>query len=87
MSAGRDREQAAAAATDYLRLFALTAFADLELRMAAACLDGGAGAEFGGRKLATARFFCDRVLPETAGLARAVRAGKDSITSIGDDAF
>ena len=38
MSAGRDREQAAAAATDYLRLFALTAFADLELRMAAACL-------------------------------------------------
>ncbi len=49
--------------------------------------DGGAGAEFAGRKLATARFFCDRVLPETAGLARAVRAGKDSITSIGDDTF
>jgi alkylation response protein AidB-like acyl-CoA dehydrogenase len=88
MNAGRDREQAAAAATDYLRLFALTAFADLELRMAAACLgDCGAGAEFAGRKLATARFFCDRVLPETAGLARAVRAGKDSITSIGDDTF
>ncbi len=88
MSAGRDREQAAAAATDYLRLFALTAFGDLWLRMAAACLaDGPAGAEFAGRKLATARFFCDRVLPETAGLARAVRAGKDSITSIGDDAF
>jgi hypothetical protein len=76
MGAGRDREQAAAAATDYLRLFALTAFGDL-----------AAGAEFGGRKLATARFFCDRVLPETAGLARAVRAGKESITSIGDDAF
>ena len=48
---------------------------------------GGAGTDFAGRKLATARFFCERVLPETAGLARAVRAGKDSITSIGDDAF
>ena len=55
--------------------------------MGAACLDGGAGTDFAGRKLATARFFCERVLPETAGLARAVRAGKDSITSIGDDAF
>ena len=77
VSAGRDREQAAAAATDYLRLFALTAFGDLWLRMAAACLgDGAAGRRVRRPKLATARFFCDRVLPETAGLARAVRVGQ-----------
>jgi alkylation response protein AidB-like acyl-CoA dehydrogenase len=88
LGAGGDREQAAAAATDYLRLFALTVFGDLWLRMAAACLvPGGAGPEFARRKLATARFFCDRVLPETAGLARTVRAGKASITAIDDDAF
>jgi butyryl-CoA dehydrogenase len=85
---GRDREQAAAAATDYLRLFALTAFGDLWLRMAAACLEPGpAGAGFAATKLATARFFCDRILPETGALARAVRSGKTSITAIGADAF
>ena len=85
---GRDREQAAAAATDYLRLFALTAFGDLWLRMAAACLEPGpAAAAFADTKLATARFFCDRILPETGALARAVRSGKASITAIGADAF
>ena len=48
LGAGRDREQAAAAATDYLRLFALTAFGDLWLRMAAACIESAAraGPEF-----------------------------------------
>ncbi len=85
---GRDREQAAAAATDYLRLFALTAFGDLWLRMAAACLEPATGdAAFATAKLATARFFADRILPETAALARAVRSGKTSITAMPDDAF
>jgi 3-(methylsulfanyl)propanoyl-CoA dehydrogenase len=87
--AGRDREQAAAAATDYLRLFALAAFADLWLRMAAACAAApeGLDAGFAERKIAAARFFADRILPEAGALARAVRSGKTSITAIADDAF
>ena len=56
--------------------------------MAAACLESGrVGAGFAATKLATARFFGDRLLPETAALARAVRSGKASITAIADDAF
>jgi alkylation response protein AidB-like acyl-CoA dehydrogenase len=88
-AAGGDREQAAAAATDYLRLFALTAFADLWLRMAAACVAAPEGLDAGlaERKLATARFYAERMLPEAGALARAVRSGKASITAIADDAF
>jgi alkylation response protein AidB-like acyl-CoA dehydrogenase len=88
LAAGRDREQAAAAATDYLRLFALTVFGDLWLRMAVACVESGrVDPGFATTKLATAGFYADRVLPEAAGLARAVRSGKASITAVAEDAF
>jgi 3-(methylsulfanyl)propanoyl-CoA dehydrogenase len=88
LAASRDREQAAAAATDYLRLFALTVFGDLWLRMAGACVASSqVEAGFAERKLATARFYAERILPEAGALARAVRSGKASITAIADDAF
>ena len=45
-SGAGDREQAAAAATDYLRLFSLTAFASLWLRMAEAAV-GSRGRDAG----------------------------------------
>ena len=84
-----DREQAAAAATDYLRLFALTAFASLWLRMAEACLGHRRGVtpEFRETKLATGRFFVRRILPETAALGRdrAVGKGNRSPPSASDE--
>ena len=82
-SGAGDREQAAAAATDYLRLFSLTAFASLWLRMAEAAV-GSAGVtpEFRREKLATGRFFVRRILPETAALAEIVQSGKDAIAAI-----
>ena len=52
-----DREEAGAAATDYLRLFYLTALGVLWVRMARAALERGD--DFGAAKLATARYAAD----------------------------
>ena len=85
-SGARDPEETAAGATDYLRLFALTAFASLWLRMAEACHDPGSTAtpEFRQAKLATGRFFVRRILPETAALAEIVQSGKSAVAGIGE---
>ena len=84
-----DREEAGAAASDYLRLFLLTAYAYLWARMGAAALDDSspASAEFRASKLATARFFFARVLPEAGSLAREVTAGKTTLMALAADAF
>ncbi len=84
-SGAGDREQAAAAATDYLRLFSLTAFASLWLRMAEAVVGStSVTPEFRREKLATGRFFVRRILPETAALAEIVQSGKAAIAVIGE---
>ena len=75
-----DREEAGAAASEYLRLFYLTALGVLWVRMARAALDRDD--EFGAAKLATARFYAARVLPETSGLARQVTAGKATVMEL-----
>ncbi len=88
----KDADEAAAAAGDYLRLFALTALAYMWARMAKvaqAALDGGGGDRdaFYKAKLAHARFFMARVLPETSALAAAIRAGAGVITDVEEDWF
>ena len=74
-----DPEAAAAGAADYLRLFALTLGAYLWARMVVVAVkdrdDAAARA-----KLATARFFVARVLPETGTLLARVMAAKDTLT-------
>ncbi len=83
-----DREEGAAAATDYLRLFQLTVFGYLWARMAEAALrrtDLPPG--FGAAKLAAGRFFAARVLPEAHGLARAIAAGKETLMELPAEAF
>ena len=86
-----DPEEAAAAATDYLRLFGLVALAYLWARMAkiaAAKMPSANGdASFYRSKLATARFFFDRVLPEAHALNAAVLSGKASTMAMDDAAF
>ena len=57
-------------------------------KIAAAKLPKANGeARFYEAKIATARFFFDRILPETAGLFAAIKAGKASTMALPDAAF
>ena len=84
-----DPEEGAAAATDYLRLFGLVAFAYLWARMAEISLGKTAGPEenFYQAKLATARFFMARILPESSALFAAVNAGAGTLMALEAEAF
>ena len=84
-----DPEEAAAAAADYLRLFALTALAWMWALMAQAALANETADDSGfyAAKLATARFFMQRLLPATGSLLATVMAAKDSLMALPDDAF
>ncbi|UPG73160.1 acyl-CoA dehydrogenase C-terminal domain-containing protein [Roseomonas gilardii subsp. gilardii] len=84
-----DPTEIGAGATDYLRLFGLTALAHQWALMAEAALrgDGGETPEFYAAKLATARFFMQRLLPETGALASAILAGGASMMAFDDAAF
>jgi alkylation response protein AidB-like acyl-CoA dehydrogenase len=86
--AGADREEAAAAASDYLRLFTLAALGYLWVRMARAALASQAvGPERRDAKLQVARFYLSKVLPEVHGLARAVAAGKQPLMALPLEGF
>ncbi len=88
-------DEAAAAASDYLRLFGLVALGALWLRMARAARAGlatlpenaGNRASFYQGKLATARFFMTKLLPQTGALFAAIRAGGESVLAPGDELF
>ncbi|MCH7795827.1 MAG: acyl-CoA dehydrogenase C-terminal domain-containing protein [Proteobacteria bacterium] len=80
----RDPEEAGAAASDYLRLFALTALAYIWARTAKVVLDKPEGERqaFHQAKLATARFYMTRILPQTSGLFAAINAGAKPIMAV-----
>jgi butyryl-CoA dehydrogenase len=82
-------EEAGAAASDYLRLFGLTALAYLWTRMAEIALTKLEGEErrFYQAKIDTARFYMQRLLPQSGGLFSAILAGSGSIMAFDDDAF
>ncbi len=86
-----DPEEAGAAASDYLRLFGLTALAYMWARMAEiaqgkiAAVEDGDG--FYAAKLATARFYMERVLPQTSALFSQVMAGGASIMALDEADF
>ena len=78
--------EAGAAATDYLRLFALVAFGWMWVRMAAASATiPDAGTRVERRKPALARFFVDRMLPQTAALRETIGASADSTMTLHPD--
>lgn len=85
----KDPEEAAAAATDYLRLFGLVALAFLWARMARLALEKQAKDEAGfyAAKLATGRFFMRRLLPQTGSLLAAILSGKQSLMAFEEAAF
>ncbi|HEY5598205.1 MAG TPA: acyl-CoA dehydrogenase C-terminal domain-containing protein [Kiloniellales bacterium] len=67
-------DEAAAAATEYLRLFALTATGYLWARMAELSI-AKRDETFYRAKLGTARFYMERILPQTGALLSAIMAG------------
>ncbi|HEX7198462.1 MAG TPA: acyl-CoA dehydrogenase C-terminal domain-containing protein, partial [Dongiaceae bacterium] len=85
----KDAEEAGAAASDYLAFFALTAEAYMWARMARVALAQPEGADsvFYKAKLATARFFMARVLPQQAALFQIIGTGKQSLMELPAEAF
>ena len=82
-------DNAGAGATDYMHLFGLVALGYMWARIAEAALaKSGNGVEAAMKtKLVTARFFMERMLPETATRLARVTAGAGAVMELADDAF
>lgn len=80
-AAGKDANEIGAAACDYLRLMGLVTLGYLWARMAVVATDniGSDSEAFYQAKLKTARFFLNRLLPQTKSLVAAVRSGAGDI--------
>ena len=82
---------AGAAAYPYMTLMGIVCLGLMWLRMAkasAAALAGGTeNADFHKTKLATARFYADRIMPQTNAERRKIEAGADSIMALPAEAF
>ena len=86
-----DPDQAAAAASDYLRMMGLVALGFMWARIAATAFDRLAGkpgnAAFYEAKLATGRFFMERMLPDTSSLLARLTSGSDNLMALDAAAF
>ncbi|CAN5366087.1 acyl-CoA dehydrogenase C-terminal domain-containing protein [soil metagenome] len=83
MKAMSNPDEVGAAAVDYLRICGHFVFAYLFARMAKVALQKqGSGDAFYTAKLATARFYFAKLLPETASLIRTARAGNRSLAEL-----
>lgn len=82
-------DEAGAAATEYLRLFGLVAMAFMWCRMVevARSKKGNGEDAFYDGKEHTARFFMQRVLPQTGALLSCVMAGSASLMQVPEEAF
>jgi hypothetical protein len=87
----KDPNEAGAASSDYLRQFALVALAFMWCRMAKVSLGKLAKNEgdkaFHESKLKTARFFMERVLPETESRFKMLQAGAKSMMNVAEAEF
>ncbi|HEX5211722.1 MAG TPA: acyl-CoA dehydrogenase C-terminal domain-containing protein [Pseudolabrys sp.] len=79
-------DNAGAGATDYMHLFGLVALGYMWARIAEAALAKGDDAAMK-TKLVTARFFMERMLPETATRLARISAGAGSVMELADEAF
>lgn len=89
VEAMKNPDQAGAASVEYLHLFGYVALGYLWTRMAEVALAkrGGDDKAFYEAKLATARFFVQRVLPRHSALFASVMAGSATLMDFPDDAF
>jgi len=85
----KNPNEAGAASSEYLKLFALVALAYLWAQMAKVALgkqdsdDSG----FYQAKIATAQFFMERILPQSGSLFSAIMVGGKTMMEFPDDAF
>jgi hypothetical protein len=81
-------DNAGASSHDYLQLFGLTALSLMWAKMAKAALaKEGSGDSFYSDKLATARYFFDRVLPDATSHLAKVKTGAAPVMALSADAF
>jgi hypothetical protein len=85
-------DNAGAASTDYMHLFGLVALGYMWAQMAksaqAKLADGANGAAaFYDTKLITARFFMERIMPETATRLARISSGADTLMALPAEAF
>ncbi len=85
----RNPEEAGAAATDYLRMFALVALAFMWARTVKVAIEkvGDENGEFYQAKLATANFYMKRLLPQTSGLFATIMTGARPIMDVPEEWF
>ncbi|CAM3664123.1 acyl-CoA dehydrogenase C-terminal domain-containing protein [Parendozoicomonas haliclonae] len=87
----KDPEQAAQAASPFLRLMGLTLGGWLWLKMAALAKEaldkGSSEAAFYNAKIKSAAFFLSKVLPETRLLLKEIEAGKEPLMAFLDEEF
>ena len=85
----KNPEESAGAATDYLRMLGLVSLAYLWARMADIALAQRQGDEalFYQAKLDTARFYFERLLPQTGALTSAIMSGCASMMNFNPEAF
>ena len=79
-------DNAGAGATDYLQMFGLVALGYMWCLIAQAALAKQADARMKA-KLVTARFFMERMLPETAAQLARINSGADAVMELPDEAF
>jgi len=88
MKAMKNPDEVGAAAVDYLRVCGHLVFAYFWARMAKVALAKlDSGDPFYKAKLATARFYFAKLLPETAGLIRSARAGVATLQEMDEALF
>lgn len=83
-------DDAGAAANDYLHLFGLTALSYMWAKMAKAAgakIAAGDSDPFYANKIATGRYFLDRVLPDAAGHLAKLTTGAESMMALDAGAF
>ena len=87
----KDPDEAAAAATDYLRMFALVAIGYMWIRMAKTAIEkkdsDSSRTDFYESKIQTARFFFAKIIPETDARFKAIMAGKETVMALNDENF
>ncbi len=88
MKAFQNQDEVGAASVPYLRVVGHLVYAFFFAQMAKIALEKqDSGDNFYKSKLATARFYFARLLPETAGLIRQARAGAATLMALDADLF
>jgi len=82
-------EEAAAGATEFLRLFGMVGLAYMWCRMVEVAQENKDGEEgdFYSAKITTARFFMEHLLPQTSALFSSIMAGGSSMMELDEDLF